>query len=238
MTISLFSFLFYSFLLCDQITPPDHSKTGSVLSEPALFLSEIFEHPFFDRDLARPLNHAGGSPCPGISFLHRLVGHASCVSNTPCPGGKIFAEPQRRAALCGARETAASAAGTKRKGHLRFPFLFELLPFPYLLARRKSESGDRSENGYGSRVTAAFVSQPIRSSRITHCYTYGLLSAGAANRAAQLVCLMATDGTCEFFCANTLYLIFSPLFTLFLQLHTKKNPKPRLRVLCVSALTS
>ena len=202
------------------------------------FCLKFFEHPFFDRDLARPLNHAGGSPCPGISFLHRLVGHASCVSNTPCPGGKIFAEPQRRAALCGARETAASAAGTKRKGHLRFPFLFELLPFPYLLARRKSESGDRSENGYGSRVTAAFVSQPIRSSRITHSYTYGLLSAGAANRAAQLVCLMATDGTCEFFCANTLYLIFSPLFTLFLQLHTKKNPKPRLRVLCVSALTS
>ena len=23
-------------------------------------------------------------------------GHASCVSNTPCPGGKIFTEPQRR----------------------------------------------------------------------------------------------------------------------------------------------
>ena len=33
-------------------------------------------------------------------------------------------------ALCGARETAAPAAGAKRKGHLRFPFLFELLPFP------------------------------------------------------------------------------------------------------------
>ena len=96
LTISLFSFLFYSFLLCDRITPPDHSKAGSVLSEPVLFLSKFFEHPFFDRDLARPLNHAGGSPCPGISFLHRLVGHASCVSNTPCPGGNIFAEPQRR----------------------------------------------------------------------------------------------------------------------------------------------
>ena len=54
----------------------------------------------------------------------------SCVSNTPCPGGSFFAEPQRRVALCGARETAAPAAGAKRKGHLRFPFLFELLPFP------------------------------------------------------------------------------------------------------------
>ena len=51
----------------------------------------------------------------------------ACSSLT---GGKVFAEPQRGIALCGARETAASAAGTKRKGHLRFPFLFELLPFP------------------------------------------------------------------------------------------------------------
>ena len=152
MTISLFSFLFYSFLLCDRITPPDHSKAGSVLSEPVLFCLKIFEHPFFDRDLAGPLNRAGGSPRPGISFLYRLVEHASCVSNTPCPGGKIFAEPQWRAALCGARKIAASAAGTKRKGHLRFPFLFELLPFPYFLARRKSESDDRFENGVRQRI--------------------------------------------------------------------------------------
>ncbi len=116
------------------------------------FCLKFFGHPFFDRDLAGPLNRAGGSPCPGISFLHRLVGHASCVSNTPCPGGKIFAEPQRRAALCGARKIAASAAGIKRKGHLRFPFLFELLPFPYFLARRKSESGDRFENGVRQKI--------------------------------------------------------------------------------------
>ena len=60
------------------------------------FCLKIFEHPFFDRDLAGPLNRAGGSPRPGISFLYRLVEHASCVSNTPCPGGKIFAEPQWR----------------------------------------------------------------------------------------------------------------------------------------------
>ena len=161
-------------------------------------MSEIFWAPIFRQRLGWALNRAGDSPCPGIFFLHRLVGHASCVNNTPCPGGKIFAKPQRRAALCGARETAASAAGTKRKGHLRFPFLFELLPFPYLLARRKSESGDRFENGYGSRVTAAFVSQPIRSSRITHCYTYGLVSAGAANRAAQLAAALPQTAPANF----------------------------------------
>ena len=50
---------------------------------------------------------------------------------SPLTGGEFFVEIQRVGALCGARETAASAAGTKRKGHLRFPFLFELLPFPY-----------------------------------------------------------------------------------------------------------
>ena len=33
-------------------------------------------------------------------------------------------------ALCGARERAARAAGAKREGHLRFPSLIELLPFP------------------------------------------------------------------------------------------------------------
>ena len=33
-------------------------------------------------------------------------------------------------AVCGRRERAARAAGAKREGHLRFPSLFELLPFP------------------------------------------------------------------------------------------------------------
>ena len=84
-----------------------------------------------------------------LLFQHKLCWARKLRSNTPCPGGKIFAEPQRKAALCGARKTAASAAGTKRKGHLRFPFLFELLPFPCLLAWRKSETGDRFEKGNG-----------------------------------------------------------------------------------------
>ena len=38
----------------------------------------------------------------------------------------------RKVALCGVRGgDAVPTAGAKRKGHLRFPFLFELLPFPY-----------------------------------------------------------------------------------------------------------
>ena len=84
--------------------------------------------------------------------LHRLSGGFEPRRRFTLTGGEFFAEPQQGIALCGARETAASAAGTKRKGHLRFPFLFELLPFPYFLARRKSESDDRFENGVRQRI--------------------------------------------------------------------------------------
>ena len=69
------------------------------------------------------------------------------AGGSPCPGGSFFAEPQRRVALCGTRETAAPAAGAKRKGHLRFPFLFELLPFPCFLIWRRFPICDRFEIG-------------------------------------------------------------------------------------------
>ena len=100
--------------------------------------------------------------------------------------GEFFAEIQRGVALCRAREIAAPAAGAapyprrwaKRKGHLRFPFLFELLPFPCFLIWRRFPICDRFEKGNGSRVTAACLSPPFRSSQITYCYTYGQLYAG------------------------------------------------------------
>ena len=64
--------------------------------------------------------------------LHRLNGVLELPqAGSPLTGGKFSAEPQRRVALCGAREVAAPrGGGAKRKGHLRFPFLFGLLPFP------------------------------------------------------------------------------------------------------------
>ena len=65
----------------------------------------------------------------------------------------------------------------KRKGHLRFPFLFELLPFPCFLIWRRPETGDRFEKRNGSRVTVAWLSPPFRSSQIAYCYTGGLLCA-------------------------------------------------------------
>ena len=67
----------------------------------------------------------------------------------------------------------------KRKGHLRFPFLFELLPFPCFLIWRRPETGDRFEKRNGSRVTVAWLSPPFRSSQIDYCYTGELLYAGA-----------------------------------------------------------
>ena len=90
----------------------------------------------------------------------------ACSSLT---SGEFFAEIQRGVALCEAREIAAGAAGTapyprrwaKRKGHLRFPFLFELLPFPCFLIWRRLPICDRCENrerqsGYRSVCFATY----------------------------------------------------------------------------------
>ena len=96
-------------------------------------------------------------------------------------GGAFFAESQQGdSPSADGGNVAAPAAGAKRKGHLRFPFLFELLPFPCFLIWRRFPICDRFETEYGSRVTAAFVSQHIRSSQTAYCYTYGQLYAGAA----------------------------------------------------------
>ena len=113
--------------------------------------------------------------------------HKRCTrfTQTLHKGAPFFAEPQRGVALCGARETAAPAAGAtpyprrggfavcgrrdvavptagaKRKDNLRFSFLFELLPFPCFLIWRRLPTCDRFENrerqsGYLSVSFSAF----------------------------------------------------------------------------------
>ena len=90
-------------------------------------------------------------------------GTRTALACSPLTGGKFFAEPQRGdSPSADGGSVAAPAAGAKRKGHLRFPFLFELLPVPYLLARRKSESGDRFEKGNGRGFFLPCLSKPVR----------------------------------------------------------------------------
>ena len=79
--------------------------------------------------------------------MHRLSGVFEPRRRFTLTGGEFFAEPQQGIALCGARESAAPAAGAKRKDNLRFSFLFELLPFPCFLIWRRLPTCDRSEMG-------------------------------------------------------------------------------------------
>ena len=132
---------------------------------------------------------AGGfDPNGQLLFLHRLTGARELRQRVrPIRAGSFSLNLSGGFAVCGRRDVAAPAAGTapyprrraKRKGHLRFPFLFELLPFPCFLIWRRPETGDRFENGNGSRVTVAWLSPPFRSSQIAYCYTGELLYAGA-----------------------------------------------------------
>ena len=96
--------------------------------------------------------------------------------NRRCLPSCAPARRQRKSPAAGT--TPYPRRGAKRKGHLRFPFLFELLPFPCFLICRRFPICDRFEKDYGSRVTVACLSPPFRSSQTAYCYTDGLRSAG------------------------------------------------------------
>ena len=80
-------------------------------------------------------------------FLPRRTGVLELPqAGSPFPGGKFSAEPQRGdSPSADGGSVPRPAAGAKRKDNLRFSFLFELLPFPCLLARRRFPICDRSE---------------------------------------------------------------------------------------------
>ena len=113
-------------------------------------------------------------------FLHRLSGVLEPRRRFTLTDGEFSAEPQRGVALCGARESAAPAAGAKRKGHLRFPFLFGLLPFPCFLIWRRLPICDRSEAGERQRIFSSVSFSTYSQCQINYCYTDRLLPAGAA----------------------------------------------------------
>ena len=113
-----------------------------------------------------------GSPLTGGSFsAPESRGTRTALAGSPFPGGEFFAEPQRgirrlrTAGTCRAPRrgtTPYPRRGAKRKGHLRFPFLFELLPFPCFLIWRRLPICDRFEKGNGRGFFLPCFSQPVR----------------------------------------------------------------------------
>ena len=59
------------------------------------------------------------APGGRLLFCTDPAGYLNRAGGSPCPGGSLFAESQRRVALCGARGFAAPAAGQEGR-HLRF----------------------------------------------------------------------------------------------------------------------
>ena len=116
-------------------------------------------------------------------------------AGSPFPGGKFSAEPQREIRRrCGV-SVPRPAAGAKRKDNLRFSFLFELLPFPCLLARRRLPICDRSEMGYGRGFFLPYLSQPVRSVRYRSATQVGYFQQARHNSVAQLVSLEFANST-------------------------------------------
>ena len=95
-------------------------------------------------------------PFRAAPFLHRLTGALELPqAGSPLTGGEFSAEPQRGdSPSADGGNVPRPAAGTtpyprrwaKRKDNLRFSFLFELLPFPCFLIRRRFPICDRFEN--------------------------------------------------------------------------------------------
>ena len=63
------------------------------------------------------------------------------------------------------------AAGAKRKDNLRFSFLFELLPFPCLLARRRLPICDRCEIRERQRIFSSVSFSTYSQCQMPFCYT-------------------------------------------------------------------
>ena len=113
------------------------------------------------------------------SFPHRIF----CIAYLLCHFcGQLSTEI---AESCALRGNAGPAAGAKRKGHLRVPFLFELLPFPCLLVWRRLPTCDRFEKEYGRGFFLPYLSQPVRSVRYCSATQAVLSSQAQHTRVAQ-----------------------------------------------------
>ena len=86
----------------------------------------------------------------------------------------------------------------KRKDNLRFSFLFELLPFPCFLIRRRLPTCDRSEIGNGRGFFLPCFSQPVRSVRYRTATHVVSSTQGATYPCRATLWHVVTEGTCEF----------------------------------------
>ena len=138
-----------------------------------------------------------GSPLTGGSFsAPESRGARTALAGSPFPGGEFFAEPQRGdSPSTDGGSVPRPEAGTtpyprrwaKRKGHLRFPFLFELLPFPCFLIRRRLPICDRFEKGNGRGFFLPCFSQPVRRVRYRSATHVGNSTQARHSSAAQFV---------------------------------------------------
>ena len=117
------------------------------------------------------------------------------------------AEPQRGIRRRCGGNVEAPAAGAKRKDNLRFSFLFELLPFPCFLIRRRFPICDRFENrerqsGY---LSVCFATYSQFTDRLL-LHIRATLRWVRHNSAARIVSLEIVDSTCE--CRHLVTFIF------------------------------
>ena len=125
-------------------------------------------------------------PDRAAPFLHRKAGVRELRQRVrPFRAGSFSLNLSGGFAVCGRRDVAAPAAGAKRKGHLRFPFLFELLPFPCFLIWRRFPICDRSEKEYGRGFFLPYLSQPVRSVRYITATQTGKSSQARHSSAAR-----------------------------------------------------
>ena len=109
-------------------------------------------------------------------------GTRTALAGSPLSRQGVFAEPQRgiRRLRTAGRRGARARGGGQKEGHLRFPFLFGLLPFPcFPNLAQIADLCDRFRKGrYDKNFFLPCLSQPIRRVKITYCYTDRQLFAG------------------------------------------------------------
>ena len=127
----------------------------------------------------------------GSSFLRRLCGGTSCVSNTPLTGGVFFAEPQREG-------FAAPRGGGKRVDTCGFYPLNSRFPLFLSLAHTRDRRPLRKGERQRSFSTVSFST--YSKGRIPYCYTCGLICAGATYPCRANPWHVVTHGICEFRC--------------------------------------